>query len=167
VIVVGIDPGLANLGIGVVREEGKTPKFVHAELVKTSSELEMPQRLAMLYRVVYGVLSVHQPQALAIEAQYFHERQAANAFKIGEAAGVILLAAAQLEIPVFEYGPMAVKQAIVGTGSASKEQVMFMVRATLALAKTPDSSHAADALALAMTHLASRRVREHAQLSRR
>ena len=166
-IVVGIDPGLANLGIGVVREEGKTPKFVHCELVKTSASLETPQRLAMLYRVVRGVLEVHKPEAMAIESQYFHERQAANAFKIGEAAGVILLAAAQLEVPVFEYGPMAVKQAIVGTGGASKEQIMYMVRATLALPKNPDSSHAADALALAMTHLASRRVNQHAQLLRK
>ena len=165
-IVVGIDPGLANLGVGVVREEGKTAKFVHAELVRTSSELETPERLALLYRAVRGVLEVHQPEALAIESQFFHQ-QPGTAFKVGEAVGVVLLACAQLAVPVFEYGPMEVKQAIVGTGGASKEQVIYMVRATLGLHKNPDSSHAADALALALTHLASRRVREHAGLMRR
>jgi crossover junction endodeoxyribonuclease RuvC len=167
VIVVGIDPGLANLGIGVVREVGKTPHFVHSELVRTSSELETAQRLAMIYRAVKGVLEVHAPEALAIESQYFHERQAANAFKVGQAAGVVLLACAQHGVPVFEYGPMQVKQALVGTGGASKEQVIFMVRATLALPKNPESTHAADALGLALTHLASRRVREAGQMLRR
>ncbi len=166
-IVVGIDPGLANLGIGVVQEIGKTPHFVHSELVRTSSELETAQRLAMIYRAVKGVLEVHAPEALAIESQYFHERQAANAFKVGQAAGVVLLACAQHGVPVFEYGPMQVKQALVGTGGASKEQVIFMVRATLALPKNPESTHAADALGLALTHLASRRVHEAGQMLRR
>ena len=165
-IVVGIDPGLANLGVGVVREDGKTPRFVHAELVRTSSEQDTPTRLAFIHRAVRGVLEVHAPEALAIESQFFHQ-QAGTAFKVGEAVGVVLLACAQLGVPVFEYGPMEVKQAIVGTGGATKEQVIYMVRATLGLSKNLDSSHAADALALAMTHLASRRVREHAGLARR
>ncbi len=166
VIVVGVDPGLANLGIGVVREEGKTPRFVSCELVRTSSEMNTPERLLMIHRAVKSVLEVHQPDALAIESQFFHQ-QPGTAFKVGEAVGVVLLACAQREIPVFEYGPMEVKQALVGTGGASKEQVIFMVRATLALTKNPESTHAADALGLALTHLANRRVREVAQLLRR
>jgi crossover junction endodeoxyribonuclease RuvC len=165
-IVVGIDPGLANLGIGVVREEGKTPVFLHSDLIRTSSDTSHPQRLALLYKAVKGVLEVQRPDALSIEAQYFHQ-QPGTAFKVGEAVGVVMLACAQLEIPVFEYGPMEVKQALVGTGHASKEQVIFMVRAQLQLKSTPSSSHSADALALALTHLANRRVRDFAGLSRR
>jgi crossover junction endodeoxyribonuclease RuvC len=165
-VVVGIDPGLANLGIGVVREDGKTPVFLYSDCIRTSTDTPHPQRLALLYKAVRGVLEVQQPNALAIEAQYFHA-QPGTAFKVGEAVGVVMLACAQLEIPVFEYGPMEVKQALVGTGQASKEQVIFMVRATLQLKISPSSSHSADALALALTHLASRRVREFAGLSRR
>ena len=165
-IVVGIDPGLANLGIGVVREDGKTPVHLHSELVRTSTETPHPQRIALIYKAVRSVLELHQPAALSIEAQYFHA-QPGTAFKVGEAVGVVMLACAQLDIPVFEYGPMEVKQALVGTGQASKEQIIFMVRAMLQLKISPASSHSADALALALTHLASRRVREFAGLSRR
>jgi crossover junction endodeoxyribonuclease RuvC len=165
-IVVGVDPGLANLGIGVVREEGKTPVFLHSDLIRTSTQTPHPQRLALLYKAIRGVLEVQKPDALSIEAQYFHQ-QPGTAFKVGEAVGVVMLACAQLEVPVFEYGPMEVKQALVGTGHASKEQVIFMVRAQLQLKTSPSSSHSADALALALTHLASRRVRDFAGLSRR
>ncbi len=165
-IVVGIDPGLANLGIGVVREQGVTPHYLHAELVKTSSETSSPQRLAFIYKAVKNVLELHKPDALAIEAQFF-QLQPGTAFKVGEAVGVVLLACAQLEIPVFEYSPKEVKAAVVGTGSASKDQIMFMVRAMLQLPKTPSSNHAADALALALTHLANRRIRTQLGVSRK
>ena len=165
-IVVGIDPGLANLGIGVVREQGVTPHYVYAELVKTSSESSSPQRLAMIYKSVKSVLELHKPDALAIEAQFF-QLQPGTAFKVGEAVGVVLLACAQLEIPVFEYSPKEVKAAVVGTGTASKDQIMFMVRAVLQLPKTPSSNHAADALALALTHLANRRIRTQMGISRK
>jgi crossover junction endodeoxyribonuclease RuvC len=165
-IVVGIDPGLANLGIGVVSEQGVTPHYLHAELVKTSTESSSPQRLAMIYKAVKGVLEVHRPDALAIEAQFF-QLQPGTAFKVGEAVGVVLLACAQLEIPVFEYSPKEVKAAVVGTGSASKDQIIYMVRAMLQLPKSPTSNHAADALALALTHLANRRIRTQMGISRR
>lgn len=165
-IVVGIDPGLANLGIGVVCEQGVTSHYLHAEVVRTSSESSSPERLAFIYKAVKNVLEIHKPDALAIEAQFF-QLQPGTAFKVGEAVGVVLLACAQLEIPVFEYSPKEVKAAVVGTGSASKEQIMFMVRAVLQLPKTPTSNHAADALALALTHLANRRIRTHMGFSRK
>ncbi len=165
-VVMGIDPGLANLGIGIVREEGKKPIHLHSELVRTSSESPNPQRLALLYLAVKKQLEVHRPEAVAIETQFFHQQHAATAFKVGEAVGVILLACAQLEVPVFEYGPMEVKQTIVGTGRASKDQVIFMVRATLGVRDHINSSHSADALALALTHLASRRIRQTNNLLR-
>lgn len=164
--VIGIDPGLANLGIGVVREQGVTPTYLHAEVVRTSSESSSPERLAFIYKAVKNVLELHKPDAMSIEAQFF-QLQPGTAFKVGEAVGVVLLACAQLEIPVFEYSPKEVKAAVVGTGSASKEQIMFMVRAVLQLPKTPTSNHAADALALALTHLANRRIRTHMGFSRK
>lgn len=161
----GIDPGLANLGLGVVREDGKTPVHIHSELVQTSSQRNMPERLAFLYRAVHQQLARHKPNALALEGQFFQAQHAMTAFKVGEAVGVVLLAAAEHGIEVFEYSPKAVKQALVGTGNASKEQVIYMVRATLQLPISPNSSHSADALALALTHLAMRRVHAFARLN--
>ncbi len=165
-IVLGIDPGLANLGIGVVREDGKTPVFLHSQLVQTSSQRDTPSRLLYIYQAVKTQLLEHQPDALALEGQFFQAQHAMTAFKVGEAVGVVLLACAECNVPVFEYSPKAVKQALVGTGNATKDQVIFMVRATLQLRENPDSSHSADALALALTHLASRRVRQFAGVSR-
>jgi crossover junction endodeoxyribonuclease RuvC len=165
-IVLGIDPGLANLGLGVVREDGKTPVHLHSQVVQTSSTQTTPQRLAFIYQAVRQQCALHQPQALALEGQFFQAQHAMTAFKVGEAVGVVLLAAAEQGVPVFEYSPKAVKQALVGTGNASKEQVIYMVRATLQLPSSPSSSHSADALALALTHLASRRVSAFAAASR-
>ncbi len=165
VVVVGIDPGLANLGIGVVRERGKTTEFLDSRLIRTASDETMPQRLLSLHLAVREVLEQHRPEAIAIESQFFHE-QVGTAFKVGEAVGAVLVACAQAQVPVFEYGPMEVKQALVGTGGASKEQVIFMVRSSLGLAQTL-STHTADALALALTHLASRRILAHAKLLKR
>lgn len=166
VVVLGVDPGLANLGLGVVREAGLASSFVWADLVRTPSDAPTPERLLRLHDAVRGAVERYRPDAVAVESQFFH-RQAGTAFKIGEAVGAVLLACAMARVPAFEYGPMEVKEALVGTGGATKEQVIFMVRATLALPSGPRSTHAADALALALTHLASRRVRERAGLLRR
>ncbi len=156
-IVVGIDPGLANIGIGVVKEEARTPKLLAAQLVRTTPDQKQEMRLQLIYDAVRAALVLHQANALAVESQFFRQH-AGQAFNIGQAVGVILLAAAHSGVPVFEYGPMNVKQTLVGTGGASKEQVMYMVRHLLALPSLPDSTHSADALALALTHLATRRV---------
>lgn len=152
--VVGLDPGLANLGLGAVRQSYREVEHVGSKLVRTSSSDEQAARLERIFQCTRAFLLEHRPDALAIEGQYFH-RQREVAFKVGQAVGICLLAAAQLEVPVFEYGPMQVKQALVGTGRASKSQVSYMVRATLHLTKTPESHHVADALALALTHLSA------------
>ena len=155
--VVGLDPGIANLGLGAVEEEYKTLRHLGHQLVKTSPRTSTSERLKTIYDETSAFLSEHQPHALSIEGQYFH-RQREVAFKVGQAVGACLVAAAELDIPVFEYGPMQVKQTLVGTGRASKAQVIFMVRAQLNMKKSPDSNHAADALALALTHLSMRRI---------
>lgn len=156
---VGLDPGLANLGLGAVEERGKTYRVLGSNMVTTASGQDQTARLTHLFESVSGFLDLHSPDALAIEGQYFH-RQRDVAFKVGQAYGVCLLAAAMREIPVFEYGPMQVKQALVGNGRASKSQVSFMVRGILELDATPKTSHVADALALALTHFNHRRLAE-------
>lgn len=154
---VGLDPGLANLGLGAVREEGRQAHCLGSHLVVTASRTARSDRLSRIYREVSDFLAEHRPDAVAIEGQYFH-RQRETAFKVGQAVGVVLLAAEHFGVQVHEYGPMAVKQALVGTGRASKEQVAFMVRGLLELPAGPQSHHVADALALALTHLSARRL---------
>ena len=155
--VIGIDPGIANLGIGVVAETREGVRLIEVRLVRTSSAVGAGERLAELAAEVRGALERYRPGALVVEAQYFH-RQREAAVKLGMAVGVCLLAAQDAGVPVVEYGPMAVKQALVGNGRADKAQVAFMVRALLGLRAPPESSHVADALALALTHLQSRRI---------
>lgn len=155
--VVGLDPGLANLGLGAVREVGREVTCLGSQLVRTIPAQTQSARLGELYAAVAGFLDAHQPDVLAVEGQYFH-RQREVSFKVGQAFGVCLLAAQQRGVDVIEYGPMQVKQALVGTGRASKAQVSYMVRALLGLRETPESHHIADALALALTHLSTRQL---------
>lgn len=158
ITVVGLDPGLANLGLGAVREEGRDTCWLGSRLVVTPSRQNVAERLGTIYREIEEFLATHRPDAVAIEGQFFH-RQRDTAFKVGQAVGVALLAAHEYGAPVHEYGPMEVKQTLVGTGRASKQQVEFMVRALLSLSAVPESHHVADALALALTHLSFRRLR--------
>lgn len=155
--VVGIDPGLANIGLGAVEESGNEPRLLGSRLVKTSSRAAQAERLLTVRTAVAEFISLHRPQALAIEGQYFHQQREV-AYKVGQAVGVVLLTAAECGVPVYEYGPLQVKQALVGNGRADKAQVAFMVRALLKLSAAPSASHVADALALALTHLQHRRV---------
>lgn len=156
-VVIGLDPGLANLGLGAVREVGREITLLGSTLVRTSARRSHAERLMALYDETAAFIAAHRPDALVLEGQYFHLQREA-AFKVGQAVGVALLAVARAGVPVFEYGPMQVKQALVGSGHASKAQVAFMVRAMLRLPQAPDSHHVADALALALTHLSYRRL---------
>lgn len=155
--VVGLDPGLANLGLGAVREVGREVTCLGSQLVRTTPQQSQEARLEAVYEAVTGFLQLYRPAVLAVEGQYFH-RQREVSFKVGQAFGVCLLAARQQGVSVVEYGPMQVKQALVGTGRAGKAQVSYMVRAMLSLKETPESHHVADALALALTHLSSRKL---------
>lgn len=156
-IVLGIDPGISNLGLGVVEGDGAQARFLYAELVRTRHGDPAAKRVATIYEAVSRSVAEHRPQALAVEAQFFY-RQNELAYKVGWAMGAVFLAAAQAGLEVFQYGPMEVKRALVGTGRADKHQVAFMVRALLNLKQAPQSNHAADALAVALTHLAHLRT---------
>lgn len=151
-IVLGIDPGLANLGLGVVEGDVRRARHLHHAVVLTPASQPMPERLLTLHAAVAELIRTYRPAAVAAEQQFL-KGQADTVFRVGQAYGVIALACAQAGLPLCTYGPMQVKQALVGTGRADKAQVTYMVRAQLGLAGSPNN-HAADALALALTHLA-------------
>lgn len=156
-IVLGIDPGLANLGIGLVEGDVRKARHLHHVCLTTESAWLMPRRLQYIHEEVSRLIAEYQPDAVAIEDQILR-RQADVAFKVGQAFGVVQLACAQAGVPIHAYGPMQVKKSLVGAGRADKEQVIYMVKATLGI-RDLFNNHAADALALALTHLAHQPMR--------
>jgi crossover junction endodeoxyribonuclease RuvC len=148
VIVLGIDPGTAALGYGIVeRKAGRLREVDHGCLV-TSPDLGLPDRLLAIHSLIDELLSLHQPHLLCIERLFF-SRNVQTAFGVGQARGVVLLAAAQHGTPVREATPNEVKSAITGYGAADKEQVQRMVQLVLGMADVPRPDDAADALAIA------------------
>ncbi|CAB4923386.1 unannotated protein [freshwater metagenome] len=150
-VVLGIDPGLANCGFGVVRRAGGRLVALDGGVVTTSPRTAPELRLAELFRAVDELLERHRPQAVALESLYFGQN-ASSAFAVGQARGVVLVAAGLRGISCHDYTPQQVKGAVCGTGRAPKEQVTRMVQALLALPQPPTPDHAADALAVAICH---------------
>ena len=159
--ILGVDPGLANLGLGAIETAGSEARLLAAEVVTTRSRDDDGVRLAALYDAVRAALEAHAIDALVVEGQFFH-RQRDAAMKVGHALGVVRLAAHHAGVPVASYGPLQVKQSLVGTGRADKAQVAFMVRALLGLTKALPNHHVSDALALALTHWSAYRIGERA-----
>jgi len=149
VIVLGIDPGTAALGYGIIESsKGQLHELDHGCLV-TSPDTALPERLLAIHATVDELLAVHAPRLLAIERLFF-SRNAQTAFAVGQARGVVLLAAAQHRVPVVEATPNEVKSAVAGYGAADKEQVQRMVQLVLGMAEPPRPDDAADALAIAV-----------------
>jgi crossover junction endodeoxyribonuclease RuvC len=151
VITLGIDPGTALLGFGVVESEGD-PSLVEFGVIETKIDRSMPQRLVSLYDRIVELLARHRPDVLAIE-QLFFARNVTTAIAVGQARGVVLLAAAKANVAVVEYSPSEVKHAVVGYGKADKAQMQEMVRIILGLEEPPRPDDAADALAVALCHV--------------
>jgi crossover junction endodeoxyribonuclease RuvC len=147
----GIDPGLARTGYGVIESSAGALRSLTAGTIRGRAGLTPAQQLYGLCVELERVMEENEPEAVAVERVFFNAN-ARTAIRVGQASGVALLAAAEVGIPVFEYTPTAVKRAVVGVGNASKDQVGFMVRTILRLEAAPDSADAADALALAITH---------------
>ena len=147
----GLDPGTRRFGWGVVARDGTRVRHV-AHGVIALGDGPLPQRLAKLHEALLALVDAHAPSAAAVEGMFFH-RDAQAAAKLGHARGVALLVCGERELPVFEYAPARVKRTVAAYGKAEKAQVAAMVRALLALAEVP-ASDAADALAIALTHLA-------------
>jgi crossover junction endodeoxyribonuclease RuvC len=150
-VVMGIDPGAANLGFGVVRVDGNRMVALDGGDVATGPEIPMERRLERIHAAVGELMSTHQPRALAIEQVYFG-RNVGSAMMVGQASGVAMLAAAQRGIACFAYTPQAIKMAVCGSGAAGKDQVQRMVGTLLGLPELPSPDHAADALAVAICH---------------
>lgn len=147
-IILGIDPGLANTGWGVITA-GQRPRALAHGTIRTSPRTAVEDRLAEIHRTIEGVLEEHGVGAVALEELYFG-RNTSSAVAVGQARGVSLVLAGLRGIPCHSYTPQHVKQAVCGRGSADKLQVQRMVQALLGT--TPDSDHAADALAIALCH---------------
>ena len=157
-LVIGIDPGTAITGYGLVREnEDDSLCAVDYGVILTPSDLPMPQRLLELHRQLLDLLLLHRPESGAVEKLFF-QRNVRTAISVGQGRGVILLALAQAGLPVAEYSPREVKQAVTGYGGADKPQVQQMVRALLGLKEAPRPDDAADALAIAICHTHSAKV---------
>jgi crossover junction endodeoxyribonuclease RuvC len=156
VIILGIDPGLANTGWGVVEHIGSRFRCLAYGCVTTPTGEATSVRLARVHSEIAAVIGRYRPTDAAVESVYFGTN-AKTAFATGQARGVALLATAQAGLALGEYGPGEIKMAVVGTGGADKRQVQYMVRAILGLPGEPQPDHAADALAAAICH-ANRRV---------
>ena len=152
--VLGIDPGLARTGWGVVESTGTRHKHVNHGSISTDSQLSMEIRLLELHRSLVALIEEYKPSAMGIETLFF-TKNVSSAIPVAQARGVALLSAAQAGLAVGEFSPVTIKQSVVGSGSADKNQVQQMVRLLLGLEDIPRPDHAADALAAAITYIHS------------
>ena len=154
-IVIGIDPGTATTGYGIIKEdENNRLTTIDFGVILTSKNEPLELRLKKIYQEVNKLIFLHQPESAAVEKLFFN-LNVTNALSVGQARGVVLLALANSNIPVFEYSPSEVKSAISGYGGANKGQVQQMVKAVLGLDSIPKPDDAADALAIAICHIHS------------
>jgi crossover junction endodeoxyribonuclease RuvC len=159
-LVLGIDPGTATTGYGLVRErvDGSLESVAFGTF-RTPAGVEAHKRLSLLYHQMNEVLLLHRPDSVAVEKLFF-QRNISTAIAVGQARGVLMLAISEAGLDMAEYTPNEVKQAVAGYGSAGKKQVQEMVRVLLALPEVPKPDDAADALAIAITHLNTQRYCE-------
>jgi crossover junction endodeoxyribonuclease RuvC len=158
VLVLGIDPGTANTGYGVVRGEGgSVPVLVECGVIRTRARDPLPARLREIYEGVAELIDRHHPDAMSVE-DVFYSRNVRTTVVLGHARGVILLAAEQRGILVNELAPAEIKKAVVGTGGATKEQVQFMLTRLLRLKSVPQPSDAADGVAAALACVMSANI---------
>jgi crossover junction endodeoxyribonuclease RuvC len=149
VIVLGIDPGTARLGYGVVDRQGSALTMLDYGCLETIKDRPLEQRLLLIHEGLTDLIETHDPEAMGVERLFFN-KNTQTAMAVGQARGVVLLTAAQHGLPVFEYGPHEVKLAVTGYGRAPKEQVQRMVQLVLAMTELPRPDDAADALAVAV-----------------
>jgi crossover junction endodeoxyribonuclease RuvC len=159
-IVLGIDPGTAITGFGFVEEEQDgSLRVLEYGVIQTIADLSMPERLVQLYQRIKEIILLHHPAMGAVEKLFF-QRNVRTALSVGQARGVALLAMAEMVLKIGEYTPLEVKQAVVGYGGADKNQVQQMVRTILGLKDIPYPDDAADALAVAICHIHSAKIRD-------
>ncbi len=150
-IILGVDPGTLITGYGIIEAAGRTVKVLKYDIVRNNGSTLLPMRLKAIYTALEDVIDRYHPDEFAIETA-FYGKNAQSALKLGHARGIAILSAVLKEIPTTEYSPREVKKAVVGNGTASKEQVQFMVRTLLKMKETPRFFDATDALAVALCH---------------
>ncbi|MBK7542333.1 MAG: crossover junction endodeoxyribonuclease RuvC [Candidatus Competibacteraceae bacterium] len=154
----GIDPGSRITGYGIIDWDGPRSRHVASGCIQTASDRPVPERLKTIYEAVAAIIQAHRPMEVAVEQVFMH-RNPDSALKLGQARGAALCAVVMAELPVSEYAPRAIKQAVVGGGAADKLQVQHMVRLLLNLPDAPQAD-AADALAVAICHAHIRQTQQ-------
>jgi len=157
-LVIGIDPGTAITGYGLVEEtsDGNLKVRDYGAII-TPATMAMPERLLEIHHQLHEILLLHQPASSAVEKLFF-QKNVRTALSVGQARGVAIMTLAACKLPIYEYTPLEVKQAVVGYGGSDKQQVQQMVRALLNLDDIPQPDDAADALAVAICHIHSSRM---------
>jgi crossover junction endodeoxyribonuclease RuvC len=155
-IILGVDPGTAIMGYGILRAEDDQIAIMDYGAITTPADWQMPRRLEHIYRELAALIAKHQPTDAAVEKLFFN-KNVRTALSVGQARGVALLVAAQANLAVHEYTPLQIKQAIAGYGRAEKQQIQQMVKMLLQLDFIPQPDDAADALAIAICHAHSAR----------
>lgn len=150
-IILGIDPGFAIVGVGVIEYTGNKFKVIDYFAITTKAHTPIEERLKIIYDSMNEIIEKYKPDFMAVEELFFNNN-AKTAIAVGQARGVILLSAVNAKVPFFEYTPLQVKQAVVGYGRAEKTQVQQMVKAILNLRAVPKPDDVADALAIAVCH---------------
>ena len=153
-IILGIDPGTGTTGFGVIKSDGQIFEFIEAGVIKTKPNTPMPTRLMEIYDDLMGVIKTTKPELVSIEKLFFAQN-VTTAMAVSQARGVIMLAAEKAKLPVIEYTPLQIKQALSGYGRAEKKQIQEMVRVMLKLKSAPKPDDCADALAAAICHAMS------------
>ena len=153
-LILGIDPGYAIVGFGVLESAGGWQRLVRCGAINTPAGMALPARLLQIARDMETLIGQFHPQAMAIEELFFNQN-VTTGIGVAQARGVILMTAEKLSVPVYEYNPSQVKQAVVGYGKAEKRQVMDMTKRLLGLSSVPKPDDAADAVAIALCHARS------------
>jgi crossover junction endodeoxyribonuclease RuvC len=161
-VILGLDPGTASTGFGVISVTGNRLRALEYGVIETTAGIPLEQRLEKIFAETGELLGRHQPSATAVESLFFNAN-VRTALAVGHARGVTLLACSLAGCGVFEYTPQQIKQAVVGYGKAEKSQVMEMVRVLLGLTDVPRPDHAADALGVAICHANTCGVRERVE----
>jgi crossover junction endodeoxyribonuclease RuvC len=162
--VLGVDPGVSALGLAAVGMSDRRPEILFAATVRTSAGLAEPDRLRLIHDAVRDAIAAHRPEAVAVERLAWNKNQV-SALSVARATGVVLLAASVAGLPVEEYGPLEVKMAVTGQGNADKAQVRDALVRLHGLLDVPDEPDAADAVAVALCHLAQSRLRRVQRLA--
>ena len=150
--IIGIDPGTGRMGWGIVKKEKGTESLVDCGCFETKANSPLPERLGLIYDFLDNLVKEHKPDQASVENLFF-ATNAKTAMDVGAARGVILLVLQQNHLPIFQYTPLEVKSSLTGYGQADKKQIQFMITKILHLKDTPKPDDAADAVAIALTHL--------------